>query len=505
MSSGTVRTFGSAKRPFLGSPERRILPAAIVTAVACAGLAAVMSGLGTSGAIVSLGILLLAFGMLLVREKPLFVFLLMLLSLQFLFHKSFGPIYPEQYSGAPSIFISNIGAFLIVLYALWVAEGSFLQDVRAALTRPEIYVPALGMMAVLPSIFAAEDIYLFGAELFRMGWILMLFVYVAMRLKTRREIWFVIGALFLVAVTQSAIAVVQWKTGSSLGLGFLGEESDLGVRPLLEGELIRPSGTVVHPDFLAALVGPISLWALSLGIELPRGRARWICLAIAPIALAPLVLALTRAALLGEAVAGALIVGTYLYRRRLRWTPVVAATGVLLGAVILTWQQIDEKIIGTIGSAQLENEIQSRLELNGIALAMVSDHPLIGVGLNNFALALGHYDVYGLLFAGNPVHNIYLVVLAETGIIGVLGMLATFVVFFRCAVRLARSSDRFFAAIGIAAVAAQVFFYVDGLLTFSLREEMPMALYWILAGVTVAACRIAPQASLVSDTETAGA
>jgi len=474
--------------------DRRLIGAGIATAVVCAGMAAFISGLGASGAIVALGIVVLVLGMLVVRERPLFVFVLMVLSLQFLFHKSFGPIYPDQYSGAPSVFISNIGAFLVVLYGLWIVEGRFMSQLRAAFKRPEIFVPALGMLATVPSIFAAEDLYLSFAELFRMSWILLLFVYVAMRLRSRKEIWFLVGALFCVALTQSVIAVLQWKTGSQLGLEILGE-SALGVRPLAEGELIRPTGTVVHPDFLAALVGPISLWALSLGIEIPRGRARWICLAMVPIAAAPLVLALTRAALLGEAVAGAVVIGIYLARRRLRWTPVVLAAIALAGAVIVYWPVIDEQVIGTIGSAQLQNEIQSRLELNAIALTMVSDHPIIGVGLNNFQLALEHYDVYGLLFAGNPVHNIYLVVLAETGLIGVLGMLATFVVFFRAALRLARSSDRFFAAIGVAALAGQVFFYVDGLLTFSLREEMPMTLYWILAGVMVACLRMAPDAS----------
>ena len=56
---------------------------------------------------------------------------------------------------------------------------------------------------------------------------------------------------------------------------------------------------------------------------------------------------------------------------------------------------------------------------------MFADHPLVGVGLNNFEQVMGPYQKYGIIFFNNPVHNLYLLYLAETGIIGFIGFLIT--------------------------------------------------------------------------------
>jgi O-antigen ligase len=101
------------------------------------------------------------------------------------------------------------------------------------------------------------------------------------------------------------------------------------------------------------------------------------------------------------------------------WLPKVAPT--LIASVILIvfavfFTPITARIFGPdMGSAE------SRLPLMDLAFRMIQDHPLFGVGANNFGLAV--YNYLTPEFSGDflwAVHNKYLLVFSETGIGGFL-------------------------------------------------------------------------------------
>ena len=83
------------------------------------------------------------------------------------------------------------------------------------------------------------------------------------------------------------------------------------------------------------------------------------------------------------------------------------------------------------GSWLTSETVAERISLARVSLQMAADHPWLGVGLNNFTVAL---PVYGSLWGRTanwlqPVHNIYLLSLAELGIVGLLLTLFFLVVF----------------------------------------------------------------------------
>jgi hypothetical protein len=71
-----------------------------------------------------------------------------------------------------------------------------------------------------------------------------------------------------------------------------------------------------------------------------------------------------------------------------------------------------------------------------------------------------------------------------------IGFGATAAVVVALPVRLTLARDPLLAGLGVGIVGALVFFAAEEILTFSLRQDMPLALLWVLAGLAVAGNRI---------------
>jgi O-antigen ligase len=99
----------------------------------------------------------------------------------------------------------------------------------------------------------------------------------------------------------------------------------------------------------------------------------------------------------------------------------------------------------------------ARGPLNEIALNMFTDQPITGIGANNFAVELRNYLPPRLgsewLYV---VHNKYLLVLSETGIVGFAGWFAFITLTVWRAIRLWRLGHRTFSMIGLGLLAAML-------------------------------------------------
>jgi O-antigen ligase len=467
----------------------------LVAAAAAGAFGFLLAQLGLKGFLVAAGGLGIVMGLLVVRQRSLLLLLLLVASVQVIFRKSFGPINTEIAGGPPAIYLNSVDVLLVGLFVAWTFRGTLVRDVSAGLRQRVLLWPLLGGLAVIPSLVMVSDLDLAVAELVRMVFGFGLFLYVGLRVRRRSEVAMVLGVLAIVALAQFAVTLVQWRTGSALGLDILGEASALTPRTLDDGTVPRPSGTAIHPVFLAALMGPIGLVALSLAIGLRSGVGRRLLwLLIVPVALIPLVLAQARSALIGVVLGGAVL--TYISLRQGRLSARTIGGAALVGLMLVAafWGTISQKVFDNLGTDQFRLEVESRVQLNQLALDIIRDHPIFGVGLNNFQPAMSAYDTYGMIYPGFPVHNLYLLIMAESGIIGLLGQLAAFAVLLALGWRLAALRDPLLSAVGAAAVAMYVFFYAEEMLGFSLRQDLPRTVFWLIAGLSVACWSIAHQA-----------
>ncbi len=122
-----------------------------------------------------------------------------------------------------------------------------------------------------------------------------------------------------------------------------------------------------------------------------------------------------------------------------------------------------------------------RLQILDPVLEMIRQHPLTGVGVNQFAQRLPDFATWGVE-TDQPPHNIYLLLAAELGVPGMLCFAAIIGVAVYQAFRLTSIMPRL-VAFGAACIAMGV----NDLASFTMRTPPIQGVLWLMAGV-IAGC-----------------
>lgn len=202
---------------------------------------------------------------------------------------------------------------------------------------------------------------------------------------------------------ESALALMQFIKGGTLGFWILGERS-FSISTLAIAkfdfygvEFLRPYATFPHPNVLAAF--------LLISLLLLAGKK---VLIIKIIATVTIILTFSRTAIL----AGIFLAALLLRRKVLLFAAVVL---LLISPLLFT------RFSSIFNYDNLT--ILRREELVKSAIELFWKNPVYGVGLNNFVPSLSSDLIPGPNRFLQPVHNILLLSLAETGILGLLGLL----------------------------------------------------------------------------------
>jgi O-antigen ligase len=255
--------------------------------------------------------------------------------------------------------------------------------------------------------------------------------------------WAALALLWLVLATtldsrrSLRLAAAAFVAGAILSVA-IGVASGALTDPATEERL---EGAAGDPNFLAASLVPAIVLAAALvrGVRDPLLRGALV--AAIPVLAAGLVLSQSRGGAL--AAVGTVLLALVAFRGR-RWHVAafaLLAVGVAVVAFATTpaaWERLTTVDAGGSGRSSLWT----------VAWRVTSDEPLTGVGLDNFVVVAGDYvREPGALtrvrrIAEDPqfVHNLYLHVLAENGIVG----LALYLVFIAGCLRAAWvAADRF--------------------------------------------------------------
>lgn len=242
------------------------------------------------------------------------------------------------------------------------------------------------------------------------------------------------GAFAASAVFQGALAVLQFSKQGSVGLSWLGEATALG--PATPGiaaiavdglQFLRAYGTLPHANLLAGflVLGVLALAYLFLTSERIAGRI--LSIAGLVVVLAGELLTFSRSGWIVTAFAlaalFALTLGSAIFRRRA--LALMLATSLSL---LLLFAALQFAVVPRAYLSGGEEPVRDRLLMNTMGVSLIASQPW-GVGVGNqlfYSYDEGMFHKFGLTARGQwqPIHNLYLLVAAETGVAGLAAFLA---------------------------------------------------------------------------------
>ncbi|MFI5819271.1 O-antigen ligase family protein [Streptomyces rishiriensis] len=281
-----------------------------------------------------------------------------------------------------------------------------------------------------------------GAGLSGLGRYLQIFVLVpaAVVLLVRDRADFRVLAWSFVGLAgwQGAVGVHQFVTGTGASY---------------QGETIRAVGTFGPQDVMgmATVVSFGLICATGLALGRSRARQRAVAAGCALALLAPLALSFSRGAWIATALTCTVQLALAGLRRALKIGAVAVAAGVILvGGFGVGSAMLQERVSSITQVADAPDQsVTDRYTLWASAIAIWREHPLTGVGLKGFpehrdahaslALSSGSdTDGAGSGFVRQPLlspHDMYLLVLAEQGLIGLLALAGGWLAMLACGLR----------------------------------------------------------------------
>jgi O-antigen ligase len=237
----------------------------------------------------------------------------------------------------------------------------------------------------------------------------------------------IINVLSASVLFQSLLSLTQWfKQASVFGFKFLGEQPFNSATPGIDkitwftGAIkIPPLGTFPHPNILAGFLSltlPLILFKLFNKTSKPTLKLRTkILLSLsALLGLTTLFLTFSLSAWLAFLLIG--LPSVLLLTIKIRPLKLIL---IYSGLFLILFSFVTKLTFLAPASS-----FSRRSELTKIALKMIQDKPMFGIGLNNFTIKLEDYGhVTATTRFLQPVHNIYLLILSETGFIGLTGFI----------------------------------------------------------------------------------
>ena len=368
-----------------------------------------------------------------------------------------------------------------LLYAGWLVEHVVHRSRTRAFPWRTTLPLVFYLLTVAFSVLIARDTGLAMRELFLLLQMFAVFVYIVAGVRTRRDVCFVVTVMVAGLLIESLVIIGLSAAGETVSFGGITGRVDA---PIDGDDQLRVGGTTGAPNAAAAYLTMVLAPALAV-LMTPMGRWHKV---LAAVALTLGCVALLPTGSRGGWMAAVISIGlacASLWRHgRLRAAVPVLLLSVAIAVGVLFGRTMTDRLFGDDkGSAR------SRLPLMGIAANVIRENPVLGLGANNFTVAL---ERHGPTLAAEwlyTVHNKYLLVWAETGLAGLAAFLWFLTTVTRNGWRLWRQMDPLLSPLALGLTAAVIgqtmHMHVD---LFSERPQVQML--WLVAGLISAMRRI---------------
>jgi len=387
----------------------------------------------------------------------------------------------------PVLYLSDLP--LMVLLGVWAYE--------IAIKREKIYFPSSNRMALLLilwsgfSVINAPNYSLVFFEMFRFFKLYVLYLYIANNINSLKTVRAMVGMLFIGMVFQGILCLAQFfmRDVGILLSGLLGNQDSLAQKlgrnldPFFNiseggGSWKRASGTAGAANAEALYFEFLLPLAFLAWLTVTKKSSRYFSLAVFAFGLVGVLVTFSRGGFIGVAIgiiiAVVLAKSCSLITRRTFLTFSIAGSAAIFLAIPFAYEYLMTRPEATA----------VRWYLDKVGLAMIQDHPIFGVGLNNHMLVKPDYDPRFYVFQ-MPTHNHFLLMASQTGIPSLLFFLGFLFVTFKLAWKAAKKSAPYIACLAIGIIAAifsvLVHVQVDYLGTYT-----TVSLLWLYSGLAAA-------------------
>ncbi|MGH7412008.1 MAG: O-antigen ligase family protein [Candidatus Methylomirabilis sp.] len=342
--------------------------------------------------------------------------------------------------------LKNIGYF--VALGGWLLKRAARRDFRMTFTPIGVFLSTYFLISLLSAAFAFDR-----WEGFRGAWdvfrFLSVFLMMINDVDSKPKIIFCVS--FFVASTGISVAwgLINYFSGAQLRIGgkSLGSPPDMATYLVIMFVLLISLLLVVEWSMRTKMAVVAIASATYLAIFLTYSRGGWIaCLAIL----------------------------VFLSVSLKRWEPIlipaVLTMAILLGlnmsGRLWTWH------FETLPYLTETDSFKDRIDIWKGSIQSFQERPLLGVGPRNFKNL--DYERYGFKRTKHA-HSVYLNVLAERGLVGLLSLMAFFVSYVYECMRRRHSKDALNQALWYAAVGALITIVVAGMVSTTLHSEVAIA------------------------------
>ena len=331
--------------------------------------------------------------------------------------------------------------FFAVLLLLWVYDLVVRKSAIVVHAPPFLFWYGPFAVVATVSVFGTEEPVWALGDLLRIAKLGLVLHYFRYNVGPRQW-WVIVAALGAAVTVQSLLAMLEVATGRTgvLGVFGLNEFNVLHISGIFDpfGGWTRATGTVAHPPYLAAFLLLTVPVFMSLALALHNGMYRWMCSGVALLGLVGLLCSLTRWPIAVMLVQAMMLLTALVALRLIPLTRAIALAvfaGLGLSIVALLGAEfIYDRMTRDFAASVDQRFIEYRVAAN-----MLIDHPLFGVGLNNYAAHMAEYgssanwgitekyhriatDLTHMRLLAGPLNG-YLYVAVSTGFLGLLAFL----------------------------------------------------------------------------------
>lgn len=372
----------------------------------------------------------------------LFCILLFYLPFQCRYHKLFKKIQVTFFSldfdqflkidGSFGIYITDILMLIMILQCLRIDSFKtfFWEGSRKFLS---LFL-VLSLVSVIHSAHG-KDLWAYYPYLFQLLIPSLFFFALSYHFKIKESLTVAFSLIFSLSILQCLIATAQYFIQDQMGLLKLGEPAlfaainvpdrtkwildNLFHTKHFSHIILRATGTLPHPNILGCFIGFSLFVSGYLYLQLQKKRDRIFFSAALFLQWFTLFVTYCRAALIGAALGLSFWFAFFLIKKHPSIKMLLIKTlGCIALCFLLLFPQLTARggIVNYNAHARVSDE--GRLSYQNSALDKLKEHPLLGIGFHQYLVTMKENHE-----KGDAVHNIYLLIATENGLLGLLAFL----------------------------------------------------------------------------------